>query len=444
MIRLFATEEIPLSDIRNALKKEGAEVSPIVLTSQLRDKSNFLNICQAFFVCSERSISIVGERTKQVRDLIGESAVLTVCATAISSEHRKSLIACGATRIVTPQTFATSHIVERLLSQVIFDGDIKPSKYGSLVGATKVMREIYRHIGILAPLDEPILIVGETGTGKELIASEFHSNSGRDTTFICVNFAEITPELLPSELFGHEQGAFTNAVKSRKGLLVEAGKGTIFLDEIGELDLASQAKILRVLEEKKVRRVGANSWENVSARILAATNRNLDEECSEKRFRLDLYQRLKAFVIELPPLRERKADIPLLVRHFMDEYGQQYDKKLSVSDDLIDDLFKYDWQGNVRELRNVIRKASAYADSNDQISKIALREITSIKTQTKSNVIVFDPTNEKLEDVIHKVEKTYLKSALSKTNGNVSEASKLAGIGRATFYKKLGLDEHDN
>ena len=159
MITLFATEEIPLSDIKNALKKEGAEVSPIVLTSQLRDKSTFSNIHQAFFVCSERSISIVGERTKQVRDLIGESAVLTVCATAISSEHRKSLIACGATRIVTPQTFATSHIVERLLSQVIFDGDIKPSKYGSLVGATKVMREIYRHIGILAPLDEPILIV---------------------------------------------------------------------------------------------------------------------------------------------------------------------------------------------------------------------------------------------------------------------------------------------
>lgn len=441
MITLFATEEIPISDIKNALKKEGSEVLPVGLTPQLRDRSKYSDCNEAFLVCSERGVSIVGERTKQVRDLIGENATLSICTTALSSEHRNSLFVCGANRILTPQTFALPHIVERLLSQIILNGGIEPSSCGRLVGGTKVMREIYGHIKVLAPLDEPVLIFGETGTGKELVAYEFHIQSGRGKEFVCVNFAEISPELLPSELFGHEQGSFTNALKTRKGLLAQAGAGTIFLDEIGELDLASQAKLLRVLEEKKVRRVGANNWETVSGRVLAATNRNLQKECEEKRFRFDLYQRLKGFVIELPPLTERKADIPLLVKHFMDEYEEQYNKKLKVSDDLIDDLFNYHWQGNVRELRNVIRKASTYADSNNYISKISLAEISLINNQTKPNIIEFDPTVEDLETVVLRVEKTYLKSSLAKTKGNVAAASKLAGISRATFYKKLGLDE---
>ena len=390
-----------------------------------------------------RSVLTVGERIKQVRGLIGEQAVLTACVPQTSGEHKKLLHSCGATQIICPQSFVVAHIVERVLAQIIFDGDIQPLKCEELYGATKAMQDVYKHIEILSILDETVLIVGETGTGKELVASALHTKSERSSKFVCVNFAEITPDLLPSELFGHEQGAFTNAVKSRNGLLVEAAGGTVFLDEIGELDLASQAKLLRVLEEKKVRKVGSNKWDEVSARIILATNRNLEEECYEKRFRYDLYQRLKGFVIELPPLRERKADICLLVNHFVNEYERQYNKKLHISDDLLDDLFQNDWRGNVRELRNSVRKAAAYADSNSYLSKIALREISALKNQSKPNIVEFDPAVEDLETAVKRMEKTYLKATLAKTNGNVSAASKLAGIGRATFYKKLGIEEQD-
>jgi transcriptional regulator with PAS, ATPase and Fis domain len=149
---------------------------------------------------------------------------------------------------------------------------------------------------------------------------------------------------------------------------------------------------------------------------------------------------LKGFIVELPPLRERKGDIHLLTKHFMDEYGEQYGKDLNASEDFLDNLFHYDWQGNVRELRNVIRKAATYADSENYLSKIALHEITALKNQNKSNVVEFDPLVEDLETATRKLERAYLKASLSKTNGNVSAASKLAGIGRATFYKKLGTD----
>jgi DNA-binding NtrC family response regulator len=443
MITLFATEEISITDIQNAMKHQGVDVLSVVLDVHLRDKSKFINCNKAFLICSERSVLTAGERIKQVRDLIGEQAVLTACVPQTSSEHKKILHSCGATHVISPQSFAVAHIVERVLAQIIFDSDIEPFKCEELYGATKAMRDVYKHIEILSALDETVLIVGETGTGKELVASALHTKSRRNSKFICVNFAEITPDLLSSELFGHEQGAFTNAVKSRNGLLVEAADGTVFLDEIGELDLASQAKLLRVVEEKKVRKVGANKWDQVSARIILATNRNLEEECYEKRFRYDLYQRLKGFVIELPPLRERKADIYLLASHFVKEYERQYDKNLHISNDLLDDLFQNDWEGNVRELRNSVRKSAAYADSNSYLSRIALREISALKKQSKPNMVEFDPSVEDLETAVKRMEKAYLKATLAKTNGNVSAASKLAGIGRATFYKKIGIEEKD-
>jgi len=202
------------------------------------------------------------------------------------------------------------------------------------------------------------LILGETGSGKELVAQELHKLSHRTDKFIPINCPEIDKELLSSELFGHVKGAFTSAVQSRKGLFVAAGQGTIFLDEIGELELTVQSKLLRVLEDHRVRPIGANESEVVNARILMATNRNLEQACQEKSFRVDLYHRMKGLTLNLPPLRERKIDLPLLVHHFVNAYGQEHDVKLKIPDGALDCLFNYDWPGNVRELRAVIWKAA--------------------------------------------------------------------------------------
>jgi two-component system nitrogen regulation response regulator NtrX len=242
------------------------------------------------------------------------------------------------------------------------DGD------SSLLGDSTAMRRLREEIRKLAPIPSPVLILGESGSGKELVARDLHAfGSAPKAPFVAVNCAALPESLVESELFGHERGAFTGADRARRGAFELAGKGTLFLDEIGELPLAAQAKLLRALEGREITRVGAERTTPIEARVVAATHRDLESDVAQKRFRQDLYYRLNVHVLRVPPLRERLTDVPLLVEHFLgtlcDRFGMRRKK---ISDDAVSLLSAYDWQrNNVRELRNIVERLIIAAGDDD-------------------------------------------------------------------------------
>ncbi|MCH1918223.1 nif-specific transcriptional activator NifA [Shewanella sp. A3A] len=236
--------------------------------------------------------------------------------------------------------------------------------FKNLVGHTKAMRQIFEQIRLVSRWDSTVLLRGESGTGKELVANAIHYNSPRaNNPFIKLNCAALPDNLLESELFGHEKGAFTGAVKQRKGRFEMAHNGTIFLDEIGETSPAFQAKLLRVLQEKEFERVGGTSTISVNVRIIAATNRNLEEEVSQGTFREDLYYRLNVMPMYLPPLRERTEDLPELAEHMIKRLGMAQQRELSLTDSAVRAMMAYSWPGNVRELENTLERASVLSES---------------------------------------------------------------------------------
>jgi formate hydrogenlyase transcriptional activator len=233
------------------------------------------------------------------------------------------------------------------------------TRFQQIVGNSPALKSVLQQVQLVGPTDSTALILGETGTGKELIAGAIHSVSHRcGHPFVKLNCAAIPAELLESELFGHERGAFTGAVAQRLGRFEAANGGTLFLDEIGDMPLALQAKLLRVLQEQEFERLGSTVTRRVDVRIVAATNQDLVALIADKQFRTDLYYRLNVFPIALPPLRERVSDIPLLVRHFVEEYGARMSKRISrISNDSMEALQRYPWAGNIRELQNFIERA---------------------------------------------------------------------------------------
>ncbi len=245
----------------------------------------------------------------------------------------------------------------------------KISKTYDIIGESRPITEIKETIDKVAPTDARVLITGENGTGKELVARWIHEKSNRvDQPLIEVNCAAIPSELIESELFGHEKGSFTSAVKQRIGKFELANNGTLFLDEIGDMSLSAQSKVLRALQENKITRVGGDKEINVNVRVVAATNKDLKKEISENRFREDLYHRISVILIHVPPLRERLDDIPMLVERFLTEIAEEYGaKKKSIHSDALKQLQKLPWTGNIRELRNVIERLVIM--SNDNISK---------------------------------------------------------------------------
>jgi formate hydrogenlyase transcriptional activator len=238
-------------------------------------------------------------------------------------------------------------------------GDRETNEFEGIVGSSPALRDVLDQVRIVAPTGATVLIEGETGTGKELIARAIHMHSPRrHRPFVKVNCAAIPTELLESELFGHERGAFTGAVAQRIGRFEAAHTGTLFLDEIGELPLHLQAKLLRAVQEQEIERVGGNRTILVDVRIVAATNRNLKEMADEKQFRADLYYRLAVFPVNVPPLRERREDIPLLARYFVEKHAMLMDRDIeSIPPHAMEALSSYDWPGNIRELQNVIERS---------------------------------------------------------------------------------------
>jgi DNA-binding NtrC family response regulator len=435
-IILLASETVPLKEISGIIKDAGAEVSMAFLNADFYTRPTSTDATIYFLIVEGQEFVSIGETTSRLRSVLDKEQTLILCMPL--PVERSALLEMGADEIITPASKSVASIAERIIGKLISSGCLQPNRHGSLRGATREMCEVYRHIETLASLDDPLLILGETGTGKELVAHEVHRCSSRPDVYIAVNCAELNPELMGSELFGHEKGAFTNAIQSRRGLLAEAANGTLLLDEIGDLDLQAQAKLLRVLEEKRVRRIGSNRWEEVMARILLATNRDLDEDCQAGRFRMDLYERIRGFTIDLPPLRVRKADIPLLVEYFMSTFAEEHHCQLQLPSGAVDILFRYDWPGNVRELRATVRRSAAYADSDGTISSLILQEsIRGRKTSQPTNMVAFNPGTDSWRDVQKNTQAAYFKALLVEAKGNRDIAIKLSGLSKSQFYEKL-------
>jgi two-component system response regulator HydG len=281
------------------------------------------------------------------------------------------------------------------------------------------------------------LITGESGTGKELIAKSIHHNSNRkNQPLVIVNCAALTETLLESELFGHEKGAFTGADKRREGRFMQADKGTIFLDEIGETSAAMQAKLLRVIQEREIQRVGGDETLNVDVRILAATNKNLEDEVKNGKFREDLYYRLNVVTLNVPALCDRQEDIPLLAQHFLEKYAEKNRKNVKGFSPLaMDMLVKYAWPGNVRELENTIERAVILLTGDHITEKELPLSITEPYSEESDWVENPKPiaANRPLEDI----EKEAILATLEATGGNKSETARRLKINRKTLHKKL-------
>ncbi len=302
--------------------------------------------------------------------------------------------------------------------------------FDHIIGRSKAIREAIAVAKKVAKTDTTVLLLGETGTGKEIFAESIHYESNRRLQpFVAVNCSSFPAELLESELFGYKAGAFTGAAKDKKGLFEEANNGTIFLDEIGEMSLELQAKLLRVLESRSFIKIGDTQNTKLNIRILAATNRDLHKAAEAGNFRLDLFYRLSVFTINLPSLRDRKTDIPLLANHFLKQFSGKVNKRIErMSDDFVQSLTQHQWRGNIRELKNVIERVVILADGQ-------VIETDLLPTEFNIADVEKDMLNLKI------IEQQHIYKVLNHTHGNKAEAARLLNIGLTTLYRKLDHDK---
>src|SRR5690606_23057305 len=312
-------------------------------------------------------------------------------------------------------------------------------------GVSDAMQRLFALVLRVAPTDASVFLSGESGTGKELIARGIHLNSRRaDEAFVAVNCAAFPENLLESELFGHEKGAFTGADSQKRGLMEYASGGTFFLDEICEMSLELQAKLLRALQERKIRRLGGEAEIPVNIRVIAATNRDPEEAVAQGILRQDLYFRLNVVPVNVPPLRERKEDIPLLAQHFLRRYAEQYERDgaepLRLTPDAIRVLTAYRWPGNVRQIQNVIERVVSLASPGQEITAADLPEEIRGDGSQGTSALAFstDLTFQQAKDVaIEAFERTYLEALLARHGGNISQAAREAQIDRKTIQRLL-------
>ncbi|MFP4392728.1 MAG: sigma-54-dependent transcriptional regulator [Desulfohalobiaceae bacterium] len=320
------------------------------------------------------------------------------------------------------------------------------SDFQGMIGQSSVMQEMFKQIDQIAQAQGPVLILGESGVGKELVAKALHDLSPRNQAqFLAINCAGIPAELLESEFFGHEAGAFTGAVKKRQGLFMRANQGTLFLDEIGEMPYSLQSKLLRVLQDGTFRPVGANKEQKVDVRIICATNQDLERAVQQGEFREDLFYRLETFSLEVPPLRLRQGDIQLLAARFLKRYSLQLGKDIQgFTEEALQSLQSYPFPGNVRELQNSIERAVTFCSS-------PWLDVEHLPTRIKQNRQQQSPQPASqdglMQEIIHsqellpsmqEIEKLYLDYVLQKTSGNKRRAAAILGISRRTLYRRLG------
>jgi len=314
------------------------------------------------------------------------------------------------------------------LSEFVLNDSLETKNGKSLVGKSPAMQEIYKYIGQLSLNKLTVLLQGDSGTGKEMIARVVHESGSKNKPFVAVNCSALMETLLESELFGHVHGAFTGAIRDKKGKFELAGDGTIFLDEISEMSLSVQSKLLRVLQEKEFEKIGGETSIKMNARIIAASNKNLEKLVKEGKFREDLYYRLKVFTINVPSLNERREDIPLLVMHFIDMLNKEVHKNIKkIPYDVMESMQNHSWVGNVRELENTLRQAVVLCKSD---------------VLDKDSILLSKPKPDHLPDYdyhmsLDQVEKKHIKYVLDNLNWDKRNAIKILGISKPTLYSKL-------
>ncbi|HXF74975.1 MAG TPA: sigma-54 dependent transcriptional regulator, partial [Methylomirabilota bacterium] len=383
------------------------------------------------------------ELVQRLREIDGGAIVLLITAFG-TIESAVEAMRAGAFHYIT-KPFHNDEIlihVKRAVEQKFLREEVQRlrtevqarERFQNIIGQSEAMQRVFEIVAQVSDLPANVLIEGESGTGKELIARAIHAHSSRAAgPFIPVNCAAIPETLLESELFGYVRGAFTDARKDRRGLFQEASGGTLFLDEIGEIPLALQAKLLRALEDKEVRPLGANQTVTVDARLLSASNRNLGELVRAGKFRQDLYYRLNVIRIELPPLRERRDDIPLLVNHFIQKFAAGAHRKVEgVEPTALATLKNYHWPGNIRELEHTIERAvllgkSAMLNVDDLPAHLVSR--------SDGEVVVEQALAKQL--TLRDLEREYIAKVLEFTRGNKTEAARILGVDRTTLYRKL-------
>jgi DNA-binding NtrC family response regulator len=436
---LIDDDKTALDGLVKILSHDGYPVSGVLSGYEalnLLSRKNFDIIVTDMKLPGMGGLSLIHELRKK------EEPMAIVVITAYSSvKTAVEAIKCGADDYLTkPINIEELELVleklwerQRLIAQNRLLKEKLKDKYKSseLVGSTPQMQRIFKMIEDVAPSTASILILGETGTGKELVANAIHYQSDRATMpFVALHCAALSEGVLESELFGHEKGAFTGAVQARKGRFELADSGTLFLDEVGEMSLKVQVKLLRVLEKGEFERVGGEKTIKVDVRLIAATNRDLEKEVSEGRFREDLFYRLNVITIHLPPLRERRDDIPLLANFFTIKYAKKYKKEIKgFTPEAMDALLSYHWPGNVRELENVVERSIVLCKK----SMITVNHLPQNIVQNKEDVSMIKiPLGTSLKEA----EKEIIQKTLLMTHGSKKEAAKILGIStRKIEYK---------
>jgi two-component system response regulator HydG len=327
-----------------------------------------------------------------------------------------------------------SHLKLKTENRVLREKIKSRQGFGSIVGTSPEMEKLYRIVAKAAHSTHPVLILGESGTGKELVARSIHfSGPFRDKPFIPVDCGSLVPTLIESELFGYVKGAFTGAQHAKDGLLAIAEGGTVFLDEVGELPVDLQAKLLRAIQEKEIRPVGSTKQIPINVRILAATNRDLEEGVAQGTFRRDLYFRLNVLSLRIPSLRERRQDIPLLAAHFLERLSRNSEQERTLSDDALKAMLAYDWPGNVRELENCLERACAFTTGPMIHLGDLPREISQLERSTPAG------TGNGTSKIVSmsELERQTILNAIAQLNGDKLQAARLLGIGKTTLYRKL-------
>lgn len=352
---------------------------------------------------------------------------------------------CGAYDYITkPFNFEELHLVlERAAAHVKLTAENRLLReqvrsrqgFGSLVGHAPAMEKLYRIIAKAAHSTHPVLIMGESGTGKELVARSIHyTGDKRDNPFVAIDCGSLVPSLIESELFGYVKGAFTGAARAKEGLLSAAEAGTVFLDEIGELPIELQSKLLRALQEREIRPVGSTRSIPINVRILAATNRDLEKAVQQGTFRRDLYFRLNVLTLRIPPLRERREDIPLLIGHILERLNSAHENHHSIGDDALRLMLHYDWPGNVRELENCLERSCTTCS----LPTIHIADLPSQLLDFERTRVV-PPTIANGEGIkpLAQLEKQAILHAIHALHGDKLEAARQLGIGKTTLYRKL-------
>jgi DNA-binding NtrC family response regulator len=438
---------------RSALERILARVGHEVFTA--RDASEAIATVAAkpvdLVLCDYKMPGINGlEVIRQIHELAPDLPCIVVTGYSTPETSIEALRAGAYWYLEKPFEHERLDVIRRLVEQAIEHGRLKAEnrrlqnqlrsryKFDSIIGKSAALQKVLAMVEKIAQTDSTVLITGESGTGKELIARAIHYNSRRtDRMLVTVNCGAIPEELLESELFGHVKGAFTNAIQHREGRFALAHGGTIFLDEIGDMSPNLQVKLLRVLQEKTFEPVGSSKTEQVDVRVIAATNQNLQKLIEEKAFREDLYYRLNVLPVEMPPLRERSDDVPLLVHHFLDQARHERDSRVEgLTDEAMQRLVSADWPGNVRELENLMERLLVL-NSEGEIGLAELPEEYRTSQARKVETPRVPASGLDFNEVVDKLEVDLILQALERTHWNKNKAAQLLGLNRTTLEGKI-------